>query len=77
MEQNKRNINKLTMLGMMTPPVGINLFVAQGISGAKISKMTKAILPFLFVMLFVQILFVFFPGFSAFLPGLFSKQEQD
>ena len=62
-----------TMLGMMTPPVGINLFVAQGISGAKISKMTKAILPFLFVMLFVQILFVFFPGFSTFLPGLFSK----
>jgi len=53
--------------------VGINLFVAQGISGAKISKMTKAILPFLFVMLFVQILFVFFPGFSTFLPGLFSK----
>ena len=62
-----------TMLGMMTPPVGINLFVAQGISGAKISKMTKAILPFLFVMLFVQILFVFVPGFSTFLPGLFSK----
>ena len=62
-----------TPLFLMTPPVGINLFVAQGISGAKISKMTKAILPFLFVMLFVQILFVFFPGFSTFLPGLFSK----
>ena len=57
MNRNEKNVNKLTMLGMMTPPVGINLFVAQGISGAKISKMTKAILPFLFVMLFVQILF--------------------
>ena len=61
---------------MMTPPVGINLFVAQGISGAKISKMTKAILPFLFVMLFVQILFVFFRAFD--LPsGIVLKVGQD
>ena len=34
-----------TMLGMMTPPVGINLFVAQGVSGAKLSGMTRKIIP--------------------------------
>jgi len=62
-----------TMLGMMTPPVGVNLFVAQGISGASIPKMTKAILPFLFVMLGVQIVLILFPQVSLFLPQLLAK----
>ncbi len=62
-----------TMLGMMTPPVGINLFVAQGVSGASMSKMTKKVLPFLFSMFFIQILLVFIPGISTFLPNLLSR----
>lgn len=62
-----------TMLGMMTPPVGVNLFVAQGTSGASIPKMTKAILPFLFVMLGIQVLLIFVPGISTFLPELLAK----
>ncbi len=61
-----------TMLGMMTPPVGINLFVAQGVSGASMSKMTQKVLPFLAAMFFVQILLVFIPGISTFLPNLLS-----
>lgn len=59
-----------TMLGMMTPPVGINLFVAQGVSGATLDRMTKKIIPFLVIMFAVQILLVLFPGISTFLPNL-------
>ena len=59
-----------TMLGMMTPPVGINLFVAQGLTGSTIPQLTKAILPFLFVMLGVQALLVLVPGISTWLPTL-------
>lgn len=33
--------------GMITPPVGLNLFVAQGISGVPITKMMKGCIPFL------------------------------
>lgn len=62
-----------TMLGMMTPPVGINLFVAQAVSGASISKMTKAIIPFLLVMFGIQILLVLIPEISTFLPDLLAK----
>lgn len=61
-----------TMLGMMTPPVGINLFVAQGVSGASMSGMTKEVLPFLGSMFVAQILLVFFPTISTFLPTLLS-----
>jgi len=59
-----------TMLGMMTPPVGINLFVAQGVSGAKLSGMTRKIIPFLLVMFAVQLVLVFVPWMSTFLPDL-------
>lgn len=59
-----------TMLGMMTPPVGINLFVAQGVSGASLDGMTKKIIPFLVIMFAVQILLVLIPGISTFLPNL-------
>ena len=54
-----------TMLGMMTPPVGINLFVAQGVSGAKLSGMTRKIIPFLLVMFAVQLVLVFVPWIST------------
>ena len=59
-----------TMLGMMTPPVGINLFVAQGVSGAKLSGINRKIIPFLLVMFAVQLVLVFVPWISTFLPDL-------
>lgn len=61
-----------TMLGMMTPPVGINLFVAQGLSGSSIPQLTKAILPFILVMFVIQLLLLFIPDISLFLVRLFA-----
>lgn len=62
-----------TMLGMMTPPVGINLFVAQGLSGSSIPQLTKQILPFIGVMFIIQMLLVIVPDISLFLVHLFAK----
>ncbi|MDL2272730.1 TRAP transporter large permease [Desulfovibrio sp. OttesenSCG-928-I05] len=59
-----------TELGLLTPPVGVNLFVAQGITGTSIGKLTRNVLPFLFSMLFCQFLLVFIPKLVTFLPDL-------
>lgn len=59
-----------TELGLITPPVGVNLFVAQGITGSKISKISVAILPFVFSMLICQLLLVFIPKLVTFLPDI-------
>lgn len=59
-----------TELGLITPPVGVNLFVAQGITGTSIGKLTRSIMPFLFSMLICQLLLVFLPKLVTFVPDL-------
>lgn len=62
-----------TELALITPPVGVNLFVARGISGSTMVQLTRAVLPFLLAMLAVQILLVFVPEVILFLPDFFRK----
>ena len=62
-----------TEIGLITPPVGVNLFVAQGISGSSIGRLTRSVLPFLVSMLIAQFLLVFFPKLVLFLPELFYR----
>ena len=50
---------------MMTPPVGVNLFVASGISGLSIERLTIAMLPFLFTMVLVYLVIIFFPTLTT------------
>lgn len=47
-------------IGMITPPVAINLFVASGITGLPIEKIAKAVVPYLLglVLVFFMILYV-------------------
>jgi len=60
-----------TELALITPPVGVNLFVAKGITGSSMVQLTRAVIPFLLSMLLVQIALVFLPGAITFLPDLF------
>ena len=62
-----------TELGLLTPPVGINLFVTQSFTGSTIWQLTKAILPFLVSMLLCQILLVFCPWLVTVLPDMVYK----
>ncbi|MBR2627197.1 MAG: TRAP transporter large permease subunit, partial [Peptococcaceae bacterium] len=50
-------------IGMITPPVAINLFVASGITGKPIELIAKAVIPYLLGLLFVFILIVYLPLF--------------
>ena len=54
-------------IGYLTPPVGINLFVASGIFNESIGEVIKAILPLIAVLLVGLILITFIPQISLFL----------
>ncbi|MFD1039411.1 TRAP transporter large permease [Virgibacillus byunsanensis] len=60
-------------LGMCTPPVGIGLFVASQISNSPIEKITKAIIPFLAIVVINLIVLSLFPEISLFLVELLDK----
>ena len=62
-------------IGMLTPPVGLNLFVTSGITGMSILEVTKAALPWLGILLVFLMLVTYIPAISTFLPNLlFGKQ---
>lgn len=48
-------------MAQITPPVGFNLFVLQGMTGRDILKVTKAALPFFFLMLLSLMILIIFP----------------
>lgn len=54
-------------LGFITPPVGVNLFVASSIAKVGIEKIAKAAFPFLLMMIAVLLLITFVPSISLFL----------
>ena len=49
-------------MAQITPPVGFNLFVLQGMTGRDILQVTRAAMPFFFLMLLGILLIVIFPG---------------
>ena len=57
-------------IGFCTPPLGVNLFVASGISGLKVERITKAIVPYMIVMIVILLMISYIPAISLALPGL-------
>ena len=55
-------------IGMVTPPMGINLFVASGMTDIPLYKLAKATVPFLIAFIISLFLITFIPGLSTFLP---------
>ena len=55
-------------IGMITPPVGICLFVACGISKTTIGSVVRPLLPFLIFLIFTLIIITMFPEITLFLP---------
>ena len=55
-------------MAQITPPVGFNLFVIQGMTGEKIGRIALATLPFFFIMAGMALLITVFPGIVMFLP---------
>jgi C4-dicarboxylate transporter, DctM subunit len=55
-------------IGQITPPVGFNLFVLQGLTGHSIGRIAWASLPFFFLMLLGAAIVTLLPGIALWLP---------
>jgi C4-dicarboxylate transporter DctM subunit len=57
-------------LALITPPVGMNLYVVQGVRGeGNIIDVIYGVMPFLLIMLVLVALIWFFPAIVMWLPG--------
>ena len=57
-------------LAQMTPPVGFNLFILQGLTGKPIGKIVQAAFPFFVLMCIAVIVISFFPKIVLLLPNM-------
>lgn len=57
-------------MAQITPPVGINLFVIQGLTRERMYRIAFAAAPFFLIMVCFVYLIVFFPQIVTYLPGL-------
>ncbi|WP_018924887.1 TRAP transporter large permease [Salsuginibacillus kocurii] len=57
-------------MGMFTPPVGLNLFVASQIADVSIARLTKAVIPFVIIVIINLLVISFVPEISTYLPSL-------
>ena len=62
-------------IGMITPPVGLNLFVTSGVAGMPLMNVVRAALPFLAVLFVFLILITYVPIISTYLPTTFMGPE--
>lgn len=57
-------------IGLLTPPVGVILYIASGITNIRVETLSKAVLPFIFALIVDLVLVIIFPGIVSFLPHL-------
>jgi C4-dicarboxylate transporter DctM subunit len=57
-------------IGMVTPPIGLNLFVTAGITRMSIMQVVRAALPWTMVLLVFLVLVTYVPAVTLFLPNL-------
>lgn len=62
-------------IGMITPPVGLNLFVTAGVAQMSVLNVVKAALPFVGIMFIFLIMVTYIPWISTWMPTLFMGPE--
>ncbi len=55
-------------MSQITPPVGFNLFVLQGLTGRNVLEIARDAFPFFLILVFAVVLLVIFPGIATWLP---------
>ncbi len=53
---------------LITPPVGLNIYVLQSIGNANMSEIGKGVTPFVLIMLFAVLVIYFFPNIALYIP---------
>ncbi len=61
---------RVTEMGLITPPVGLNVYIIQGITGEPMGTIFKGVVPFIVADVFEIMLLIAVPQISLFLPGL-------
>ncbi|RYH06164.1 TRAP transporter large permease [Tropicimonas sp. IMCC6043] len=61
------------MIGLLTPPFGLNLFIVQQVSGAPYGAILKETWPFITILILLLIPVIVFPSISLFLVDVFSS----
>lgn len=59
-----------SMLGLLTPPVGLSMYAVASISGVSVAALTKELWPYLLGIFVVLMLVTYIPQISLFLPNL-------
>ncbi len=59
--------------GFLTPPFGLNLFVAMGLTDKSLMEVSRGVLPFLFLLLICLFVVTFVPQISLYLPQTFLR----
>jgi tripartite ATP-independent transporter DctM subunit len=62
------------MLGLITPPYGLLLFIMTNIAGVPLRHIVRDVMPFLFAMIVALVLVTFFPDLSLWLPRQFGYE---
>ncbi len=62
-------------IGMITPPVGLNLFVTAGVAGMSVMNVVRAALPWMGIMFIFLIMVTYIPQISTWLPTLMMGPE--
>jgi TRAP-type C4-dicarboxylate transport system permease large subunit len=61
----------ITEMGVITPPVGVNVYVVYGVAkDVPLEVIFKGVLPLVLALLVCNIILLFFPQIALFLPGL-------
>lgn len=55
-------------LAMITPPVGLNLFVVSAMARERLEEVVRGVWPFILILIGVLILYVLWPGISTYIP---------
>ena len=63
------------MLGILTPPLGIALYIMTEVSGVSFERVTKAVVPFLIPLAIVLVILTYVPEISLWLPNLIMGPE--
>jgi C4-dicarboxylate transporter DctM subunit len=57
-------------IGLLTPPVGVILYIASGITNIRVETLARAVLPFIFMLVIDLLLVIIFPDIVSFLPNV-------
>ncbi len=66
----------VTMMGLITPPVGPLIYITGGIAGANPVKVIKELIPFIFALVILVIFLILFPQLTTAFPDFVAAMQQ-